>query len=845
MKFRSRLCWAILALSQIYPIKRFTSKEMTKICPILILYILSFYSFAQEKKKEFRENPYERARFESEITQDPATGKVPTERLVSARKNLQEKIQRGRFASSMNWFEMGPLDAGGRTRALALDPNDTNHKRVWAGGVAGGLWYNNDFTDANQKWIKIDDFWANLAISCIAFDPNSPQKMYVGTGEGWQNIDAVRGTGIWYSANNGTTWQQLSATSSNVDFNFVQDIAVNTNGEIFAATQNGIYRSIDNGTTWQQVLLPTIGSTFAADLEIASDQTIFATFGKISSSGSGIFKSTDQGSTWTNITPDNTGARTELALAPSTLGSSQVIYAVSTYGDSPPNTGKIKWFKKSIDAGSTWTDIIAPNFTSNQGWYNLILSVHPTDANLIIAGGTNLSKTTDGGASWTMLYYGLPYPDQHAIVYNPYNPDQVLIGNDGGVFLSNNYGNATTTEPIFQRRTKGYNVAQFYSVAVKNIAGSGYAIGGTQDNGSLKINPPIFTQGTGTDVAIFSGDGYICFIDRDNPNVQIISGIKNVYELHNQNGDFSESIVIDGDKGKFLNPAAYNDKINVFYSYSDTTSTSTRLSRVTDVGGRTVLGSMTINVKMDITFMKAGKIDHTLFIACKGGKIYKIADAGLAGQIVMQIDNACLPAGNTTISCIDIGKTDDNLLVTFSNYGIASVWLTNDGGTTWLNKEHLGSGLEDIPIRAAVFYPLDRMQVFLATELGVWQTKDISVAYPYWQPTNIGLANVRCDGLVYRSTDRVLAIGTHGRGIYMSTLPLPPSCNSQLVLEKENRLPNATIESWDWIQANTNNAINANQKVSYLAGKYILLEPNFEAKQGSVFQAQIAGCSEN
>jgi hypothetical protein len=52
VKFRSRLCWAILALSEIYPIKRFTSKEMTKICPILILYILSFYSFAQEKKKE-------------------------------------------------------------------------------------------------------------------------------------------------------------------------------------------------------------------------------------------------------------------------------------------------------------------------------------------------------------------------------------------------------------------------------------------------------------------------------------------------------------------------------------------------------------------------------------------------------------------------------------------------------------------------------------------------------------------------------------------------------------------------------------------------------------------------
>lgn len=845
MKFKERPRWTIFTQSEAFLRKRFTSKEMTKIYSIIALLSVSFYSFSQEKKKEFHENPYERARFESEITQDPATGVVPLERLVDARKNLQEKIQKGRLATAMNWYEMGPSDAGGRTRALTLDPNDLTHKRVWAGGVAGGLWYNNDFTDANQQWVKIDDFWANLAVSCIAFDPSSPQKMYVGTGEGWQNIDTVRGAGIWYSANNGTTWQQLASTASNADFYFVQDIAVNTNGKVFAATQNGVYRSTDNGITWQQVLLPSTGSTFAADLEIGSDQTIFATFGKITSSGSGIYKSTDEGATWTNITPDNTGARTELALAPSTSGSSQVIYAVSTFGDSPPNTGKIKWFKKSTDAGNTWTDIVAPSFTSNQGWYNLILSVHPTDPNLVIAGGTNLAKTTDGGANWTMLYYGLPHPDQHAIVFNLHNPDQVLIGNDGGVFVSNNYGNAATTEPTFQRRTKGYNVAQFYSVAVKNIAGSGYAIGGTQDNGSLRINPPIFTQGTGTDVAIFSGDGYICFIDRDNPNVQIISGIKNVYELHNQNGDFSESIVIDGDKGKFLNPAAYNDKINVFYSYSDTTSTTTRLSRVTDVGGGTVLGSMTVNVKMDITFMKAGKTDHTLFIACKGGKIYKITNAGIAGQTVTQIDNACLPVGNTTISCIDIGATDDNLLVIFSNYGIASVWLTNDGGSTWLNKDQTGSALEDMPIRAAVFYPLDRKQVFLATELGVWQTSDISVSSPIWQPTNVGLANVRCDGLVYRSTDRVLAVGTHGRGIYMSTLPLPPNCNSQLVLEKENRLPNATIESWDWIQATANNGINANQKVTYSAGKYILLEPNFEAKQGSIFQAKIAGCSEN
>lgn len=816
---------------------------MKKIYSISLLIFLAKIVFAQEK--EFHENPYERAKFESEIILDPSTGEIPTERLLIARNNIKEKAKNGRLTNTMNWFEMGPSNAGGRTRTIAFDPNDTNHKRVWAGGVAGGLWYNNDFTDANQQWQKIDDFWANLAISCISFDPSSPQKMYVGTGEGWQNIDAVRGAGIWFSANNGTTWQQLASTVSNPDFNFVQDIVVNSAGKVFAATQNGVYRSADNGVTWQQVLLPSTGSTFAADLEIGSDQTVFAAFGKIASTGSGIYKSNDDGVTWTSITPDNTGARTEIALAPSTSGNTQVIYAVSTFGDSPPNTGNIKWFKKSTNAGSTWTNITAPNFTSNQGWYNLILAVHPTNPNLVLAGGTNLAKTTNGGSTWDMLYYGVPYPDQHAIVFNPQNTNQVLIGNDGGVFFSNDYGNATTANPTFQRRTKGYNVAQFYSIAVKNIEGSGYAIGGTQDNGTLKINPPIFTQGTGTDVAIFSGDGYVCFIDRDNPNVQIISGIKNVYELHNQNGDFSESIVIDADRGKFLNPATYNDKINVFYSYSDTTSTTTRLSRVTDVGGGTVLGSMTVNAKMDITFLKAGKTNHTLFIGCKGGLIYKITNAGITGQIVTQIDNNSLPAGNTTISCIETGATDNDLLVTFSNYGIVSVWLTNDGGTTWQTKDQSGFGLEDIPVRSAVFYPLDRKQVFLATELGVWHTTDITAPNPNWQPSNIGLANVRCDGIVYRSTDRVLAVGTHGRGIYMTTLPLPPNCNSQLVLTKPNTPSSTTIESFDWINGKELNAINPSQNIIYSAGKYILLEPNFEAKQGSTFQAKIAGCSEN
>ena len=40
---------------------------------------------------------------------------------------------------------------GGRTRAAMFDPNNPSGKKVWAGGVTGGLWRNNDITNDNSS----------------------------------------------------------------------------------------------------------------------------------------------------------------------------------------------------------------------------------------------------------------------------------------------------------------------------------------------------------------------------------------------------------------------------------------------------------------------------------------------------------------------------------------------------------------------------------------------------------------------------------------------------------------------------------------------------------------------
>ena len=112
-----------------------------------------------------------RVEFERRRTMDPATGKVPEEAFEKARVQVNQSLKsfRGRLLApipGVTWVERGPNNIGGRTRALMVDPNDTTAKKVWAGGVSGGLWFNTNIT-TNSTWQKIDDFWDNIAISTI------------------------------------------------------------------------------------------------------------------------------------------------------------------------------------------------------------------------------------------------------------------------------------------------------------------------------------------------------------------------------------------------------------------------------------------------------------------------------------------------------------------------------------------------------------------------------------------------------------------------------------------------------------------------------------------------------
>lgn len=872
-----------------------------KLYLILPLLGFSFLVKAQERK----DNPSQRANFERQQTADPKTGLVPRDELEKSRNIMAQMIKLMGAVPNVTWVERGPNNVGGRTRALMWDPNDVNQTKVWAGGVTGGLWYNTDVTNANSSWIKVNDFWDNLAIGDIAYDPSNTQIMYVGTGERGSSSTSTSNTGgsggggggIWKTTNGGTTWARLASTipdyvteSEAAQWREVLKIIVNDQGDVFVLGLWGIYRSTDGGTTWAALTgtnaPPSTDMGRISDMELGTDGILYVAAGG-ESAAQVIYKSTDNTiSNFTIITPPNANAngdgRVEIALAPSTNGPSQVIYAVSAHSEAP----NLRFFKKSTNAGSTWADMTVPlyddigggekPFVGNQGHYDLILGTHETNSNILYAAGITYSVSTNAGATWLpktgySTLGALMHVDNHAFARRPGSPDEAVFGNDGGVYYANNWATSGPTNyPAFQKRNKNYNVTQFFSLDINGLSNNSSVIAGAQDNGTQTLTSPYGTIGTGFEIN--SGDGGLCFIDKLDSNI-VISHYTNVTPKLNKRGvaintctneecSWEEMQPQPSDRGQFINPADYDSPNHTLYdNYTLSSETNTKLIRYHITGSSpdyaysTSILTITGQGALDISFVKLGKIQGNLFLGTSTGDVFKVTGINVNGNQTLSTITKIMDKANTSegnVSSIDFGTNENTIIVTKSNYNIKSVFHTTNGGTNWVSKDESIHGLPNVPIRYALINPVDTKQVFLATELGIWSTTDITLANPQWAPTNASLANVRCDMLKFRANDNTVAVATHGRGVFTTKINQGGTpCPTTLVLiNTANNVSSGTVNLQAANTITASNKITGTAKVNMTAGKYIELKPStsgggttFEAANGTVFYAYIQGCS--
>lgn len=774
---------------------------------LLFLLILSFIlSYSQHspafvKERQSLLEPFQNAQFdhpdlanefEFEKTKDRALGYVPYERLYKAMETTRQTLQNKNAIPDVSWMERGPKNVSGRTRAIMFDPNFASNNKVWAAGITGGLWYNSD-VENNGVWNRVDDFWDNIAVSTLAYDPSNPQVFYAGTGEGW-TTKSVRGAGIWKSIDAGVSWQKMSSTD-NADFYFIQKIITSPLGKVFATTGTGLFISDDGGASWNKVL-----NGFFGDVEINQNGHVIASQGRFGEAGT-VYHSLDSGDNWSDmaITTEAT-ERTELAFAPS---NTELIYAVSSVGRD------ISWFKKSTDGGTTWIDIEIPmyleqncvpsssDFTRSQAWYDLIMKVNPEDENMVYVGGIDWHKTTDGGQSWESVSYwtgacaDYVHADQHAFEFFPSDNSKALVGCDGGIFyITDLILGFTSTAHV----NNNYNVTQFYGCTMENSSGSNYMLAGAQDNGTQK-----FTQmGFGTTTQATGGDGGLCFIDQDNSQYQITSYVYNNWRL-STNGGASFSYYPNTTNGQFINPADYDSQTKVLYASSspDTLFVSNIISDGNSGHYKPIVNGIDNGIISAIRVSK--HTSNTLFVGTSSGKIFKITDAeSNPTSEYIDINNQSLPTGY--ISSIDIGESENQILLTYSNYGLASVWETRDGGINWQNIEY---NLPDMPIRGCLYNPENTNQILLATETGIWSMNDITTE-TLWEPSNSGIANVRCDQIKYRDADKMIAVATYGRGLFTSDIFGAPEPIANFMADRTITCPSDTVYFTDISTKNPN-----------------------------------------
>jgi photosystem II stability/assembly factor-like uncharacterized protein len=744
-------------------------------------------------------------------TLDPQLGYVPFKRQREAwlqTKSIEEDLIAARGTSSLSWTGTR-ADMGGRTRAIMFDPNDEANLKAWAAGVTGGLWYTDDITDLNHDWEAVDDFWPNLAISSLAYDPVETTTFYAGTGEAQTARVIYRestglGIGIMKSMDGGQSWELLPSTA---DFAYITDVKVREEdgvGVVYAAVvsgtyqgedhisqpSDGLYRSADGGATWEQVL-PLIpdgdGAFYApAQLEISSDNRIFVgTMENLDKNGGATVLWSDEGTpgSWTAYTfynemisfesTYNIPARTIVACAPS---DPNIVYAQFAAGYVSGFTYyRGRYMAKSTDGGESWSGINIPDPEwSTLAWHAFALEVDPLNPQAVFTGGLDLWKTMNGGQNWTrvsdwaQMYYGggddYVHADQHTIAFRPGNPTQAIFATDGGVFYSNS---AHLPVPLFQERNQNFNTLQFYSCAINPTAGSTGYLGGLQDNGTLRFTGNSFT----IDNMISGGDGAFCFWDQNQANVFITSVYYNSYYawLNNNNtGGFG------GNSGTFISPADYDYKLNILYSNAVRFSGQYpgRLMRAQGIPSQVTDGLINLGTGNNIPFSAVSYSPHspfgtsTLFVGTQSGRLYKVTDAQAQPQSI-EIGSNDFPTAN--ISSIAIGGSEDTLLVTFSNYGVSSVWQSHDGGSNWQQRE---GNLPDMPIRWGIFHPQNAGQAMLATETGIWVSNTLLTDTDEWVPANEGLAHVRVDMLRLRESDLTVLAATHGRGLFTTHWPL-------------------------------------------------------------------------
>ncbi|MEM1215335.1 MAG: T9SS type A sorting domain-containing protein [Bacteroidota bacterium] len=666
--------------------------------------------------------------------------------------------------STTPWQFDGPTNVGGRVTDIEVIPGTP--ETVLVGAASGGIFRT---TDGGQSWAATFDDQPTLAIGDLALAPSNPQIVYAGTGEpnaGGGSL-AYDGLGIYRSADGGQTWEAKGLPTVGsvgrvaVDPTDENRVYVAAMGTLFANnSERGIYRSTNGGEDWEQVLFLS-DSTGGIDLAIhpSAPLTIFAAMwervrrpNRRSYNGptSGIYRSTDGGDTWQELTnglptdPFFKG-RISITIAPSDPNRMYAGYVAET--------GDLAKMMQSNDGGDTWLEMSINNLgTVPFDWWFNRLVVAGDDPDRLYYIGFNLNRYFPTSASWSLTFNGV-HVDQHTLWIDPTDSDRMLLGNDGGVYYSEDGGTTFA-------KWNNLPITQFYTSEV-DFQNPTRRYGGTQDNGTNRT----LTGSTDDWNRIYFGDGFRVLVDPvDNQYVYASFQRGNIARSTNGGGSFSAAIDgLEESRRNWYTPYVL-DPANPEHLYLGAERVYRSVDRAASwqaispdlTNGDQSSSGITYGT---ITSLSVSPLSSdVIWVGTDDGNVWYTTDGGNDWQSV----STDLP--NRWVTSITADPNDlDGAYLTFSGFrfgeNIGHVYRTTNLGGFWQNYN---GDLPDIPVNDLIVHP-NNGTLFLATDLGVYYTDNDGVN---WRPLGTGLPPVVVSDLTHHLPTETLVAGTYGRSMW-------------------------------------------------------------------------------
>ena len=740
----------------------------------------------------------------------------------------------------------------GRVNVILTHPTDANIAYIGVDG--GGVWKTTVCCDANTTWTNVTDntIVNGAAIGDLYMDPNDSDIIYAGTGDLRYGSYSFGSSGLLRSIDAGSTWEVLGADvfspyreQPEGDFPQYQAIGKirtnpNDSSQIVVGAKTGLFFSFNNGADWTGPCLTDSFTTQRHDitgLEVSSTGEIFAAVGTrghntpvqpdLDQNGangiySAPFPTTDCPS-WDLLTtaangwpagtatgvpfPTNSIGRIDLAMAPS---NNDVLYAQVANITTREVLGVWRSSNAGIDwvQSSTTADLSGCDDAGSQAWYDMGMSVSPTNPDVVFLSAVDLFKSNNGADSFTNStcgYAGGPssgdfvHVDHHSRAFVASDDSQLLLGSDGGIFYTANADASNPRDIVYTQLNSTVNTIEFYSgditadftnSEIKSI------IAGAQDNGSSAATWDLGTETLEAKpwLRVSGGDGIYAALEPINS--------QRVY-VESQFGNMRiSSTGVFGSYNNFVSPWSADDRVPFIFSFHlnkhdcdvicEQLMAGTYRIWETSTGGLNNgdwyvnspdLTKATLDGRSIINQMHYGISDATVaVVATNDGNVQfgfnmGAGTANSANWVDVTDNNMVLPnrpildvvthAATATTAYAAIGGFNQNTPLT-PGHLFEIICNADCSSFAWANKS---GNLPNIPVNSVMVNPNISTMVFAGTDWGLYYTEDISVETPVWFRFTSGLPSAMIWDMTIDRGATTLAIFIRSRGAYVWPLP--------------------------------------------------------------------------